>query len=211
MGLVHHTATLTPTKQELAEAWLPTRSWAPDGLLGEVAPLAKIAEYRFDDPQGEVGVETILWRTEAGGLLQVPFSYRAEPLEGAEEFLVGTCDHSVLGKRWVYDGCADPVWAATLTAAILTGGTQAQMVIDHDGELVDVPPRMQVRGSGSANAEVPAVSAISSVHEDSPVTTVSAGEVTLSLARVVGTPVPGSATLTGAIGDQELGVLAALR
>jgi hypothetical protein len=144
-------------------------------------------------------------------VLQVPFSYRAEPLVGADDFLVGTSDHSVLGKRWVYDGCADPVWAATLTAAILTGGTQAQMVIDRDGELVDVPPRMQVRGSGSADAEVPAVSSITSVRDDGPVTTVTAGTATIVLPRVIGTPVSGEATLTGTVGDQDLGVLAALR
>jgi hypothetical protein len=205
MGLVHHTATLAPTKQELAEAWLPSRAWAPDG------PVEKVAEYRFDDPHGEVGVETILWRTRGGTVLQVPFSYRAEPLDGADDFLVGTSDHSVLGKRWVYDGCADPVWAATLTAAILTGGTQAQMVIDRDGELVDVPPRMQVRGSGSADAEVPAVSSITSVRDDGPVTMVTAGTATIVLPRVIGTPVSGEATLTGTVGDQDLGVLAALR
>lgn len=204
MGLVHHTATLTPTKQELAEAWLPSRSWAPDG------PLQKVAEYRFDDPEGEVGVETILWRTGDGSLLQVPFSYRAQPLDGAEDFLVGTSDHSVLGKRWVYDGCADPVWAATLTTTVLTGGSQAPMVIEKDGELLDVPPRMEVRGSGAVGAEVPSVWSVDSVDDDGPVTTVTAGPVTITLPRVVGTPVSGFATLTGAIGDQDLGVLAAL-
>lgn len=205
MGLVHHTATLDPTKQELAEAWLPSRSWAPDGAV------QKVAEYRFDDPEGEVGVETILWRASDGTLLQVPFSYRAAPLEGADEHLVGTTDHSVLGKRWVYDGCADPVWAATLTTTILTGGTQAQMVIEKDGETIDVPPRMQVRGSGSAGAAVPGVATVDSVVDDGAVTMVVAGPVTISLPRVIGTPVAGDATLTGSTGDQDLGVLAALR
>jgi hypothetical protein len=141
----------------------------------------------------------------------VPFTYRAAPLDGAEEFLVGTSDHSVLGPRWVYDGCADPVWAATVSAAILTGGTQAQMVIERDGELVDVPPRMQVRGSGSADADVPAITSVDSVTDDGPVTTVTAGLVTLLLPRVIGTPVEGAATLTGRTGDTDLGVLAALR
>ena len=72
----------------------------------------KVAEYRFDDPDGEVGVETIVWRTPRG-VLQVPFTYRAAPLAGPRQFLVGTSDHSVLGPRWVYDGSADPVWAAS--------------------------------------------------------------------------------------------------
>jgi hypothetical protein len=205
MGLVHYTATLDPTKQELVEAWLPSRSWA-----GGVTSVEKVAEYRFDDPEGEVGVETILWRTPDGTVLQVPFSYRAAPLEGADEHLVGNTDHSVLGKRWVYDGCADPVWAAALTSAILTGGTQAQMVIEKDGELVDVPPRMLVRGSGSAGASVPGISSVESVVDDGVVTTVVAGPVTITLPRIVGTPVAGDATLAGRAGDQDLGVLAAL-
>ena len=93
---------------------------------------------------------SILWRTPDDTVLQVPLTYRSAPLAGADPHLVGTTDHSVLGKRWVYDGCADPVWAGTLATAILTGGTQAQMVIEHDGQLVDVPARMQVRGSGAA-------------------------------------------------------------
>ena len=95
MGLVHYTATVKPSKKDLAAAWLPSRGWAPEG------PIEKVGEYRFDDPEGEVGVETILWRTEDGTVLQVPFTYRAAPLPGADEHLVGTTDHSVLGKRWV--------------------------------------------------------------------------------------------------------------
>src|SRR4051794_4602321 len=209
MALVHR-ATLEPSKQELVEAWLPSRRWAGGaGIAEKVAQ--KVAEYRFDDSAGDVGVETILWRTGEGALLQTPLTYRAEPLAGAEEFLIGTSDHSVLGRRWVYDGCGDPVWAATLATTILTGGSQAQMVIEHDGELVDVPARMQVRGSGSAGADVPAISTVESVCDDGPVTTVTVASLTISLARIVGTPVEGAATLTASIGDEDLGVLAALR
>jgi hypothetical protein len=205
MGLVHHTATLDPTKQELVEAWLPSRSWAQG-----VSSVEKVAEYRFDDPEGEVGVETILWRTADGTVLQVPFTYRAAPLDGAEGFLVGTTDHSVLGPRWVYDGCADPVWAATLAAVVLTGGRQAQMVIERDGERIDVPARMQVRGSGSPGTPVPAITSVESVRDDGSVTTVEAGSVTIGLPRVIGTPVSGGATLTGETGGTDLGVLAVL-
>jgi len=205
MGFVHRTATLAPSKQELLEAWLPSRPWA----AGATA-VTKVGEYRFDDPEGEVGIETILWQTPDGTVLQVPFTYRAEPLPGAEEFLVGTSEHSVLGPRFVYDGCADPVWAAAVTTTILTGGTQAQMVVEHDGQLVDVPARVPVRGSGAPGADVPLVSAVDSVRDDGPVTVVVAGGLTLSLARVVGTPLSGSATLTGSVGEHDLGVLVVL-
>src|ERR1700749_423353 len=118
MALVHH-ATLSPTKQELVAAWLPTRNWGGRRTIQD-----KLAEYRFDDPDGEVGIETILFRCDDGTLVQVPLTHRAAPLDGADDLLVGTADHSFLGPRWVYDGCGDPVWARALATAILTGGRQ---------------------------------------------------------------------------------------
>jgi len=202
MGFVYATATLEPTKQELAEAWLPSQPWAAGATS-----VTKLAEYRFDDPDGEVGVETIVWRTPDGTLLQVPFTYRATPLDGAEEHLVGTSQHSALGPRYVYDGCYDPVWVSTVVSAILTGGTQAQMQVEHDGQLVDVPARLPVRGSGAPGAQVPEISSVDAVSDDGGVTTVVAGPVTVSLARVVGTPLPGAASLTGSTGDRDLGTL----
>lgn len=189
MALVHR-ATIDPTKQELVEGWLPSQPWAAGRTVSE-----KVAEYRFDDPDGEVGVETILWTLDDGAVIQTPLTYRAVALEAAEASLIGTTEHSVLGSRWVYDGCGDPVWAATLATAILTGGSQAQMVIEHDGELVDVPPRMQVRGSGAAPFGH-SVTPIDSVTTDGEVTVVRSDGIELWLPRVVGTPVTGDATLT---------------
>lgn len=205
MALVHR-ATLTPSKQELVESWLPTRSWASDRTVIE-----KLAEYRFDDPAGEVGVETILWRTDDGAILQTPLTYRAMPLMDEELHLIGTSEHSVLGQRWVYDGCGDKVWAGTLAAAILTGGSQAQMFFEKEGERVDVPPRMQVKGSGSGNVP-PAVTSVDSVTDHGTLTVTRAGDIELTVARVVGSPLDGELTLTGRIGDSgELHTLATLR
>ena len=206
MGIVHHTATLSPTKQELVEAWLPSRSWAEGRHVA-----AKVAEYRFDDPDGEVGVETILWRTDDGTVLQTPLTYRAAPLDGAEAHLIGTTDHSVLGRRWVYDGCGDAVWAATLADVISTGGRQAQMFIEQDGRRVDVPPRMQVRGSGSDDS-APRVGSIDRVSDKGAVTVVAAGDVVIAVARVVGAPLGDGPHLSGSVGDSdETTVLAVLR
>jgi hypothetical protein len=84
------------------------------------------------------------------------------------------------------------------------------MVIEQGGELVGVPPRVEVRGSGSADASVPTITSVDSVVDDGAVTTVVAGPVTIRLPRVIGTPVDGSATLTGTTADRDLGVLAAL-
>lgn len=206
MGIVHRGASITPTKQELVEAWLPSRPWAGGRSIAE-----KVAEYRLDDPAGEVGVETIVWRTDDGALLQVPLTYRSAPLPGAEEHLVTTMEHSVLGTRWVYDGCGDPVWADTLVRAILTGGRQTPMFFEKDGERVDIPSRMEVRGSGDA-ADAPRIDRVEAVRDEGATTVVDAGGHHVVLARVVGTPLGEGPQLAGTIGDDpERHVLAVLR
>lgn len=57
---------------------------------------------------------------------QVPFSYRGAPVAGADAALIGTTEHGVLGKRWVYDGTRDPVLVAQLFALIV-GEAEPQM------------------------------------------------------------------------------------
>lgn len=88
--------------------WLPSRSWTSDG-----ANIRIIGAYRFDDPAGEVGIETFLIEC-SDGVLQVPATYRAAPLEEADASLITTMKHSVLGRRWVYDAAADPVYVRAL-------------------------------------------------------------------------------------------------
>lgn len=206
MGIVHRQATITPTKQELVEAWLPSRSWAAGRTVAE-----KVAEYRLDDPAGEVGVETIVWRADDGALLQTALTYRAEPLAGAEEHLITTMEHTVLGTRWIYDGCGDPVWADTLVRTVLTGGSQSPMFFERDGQRVDIPPRMEVHGSGDSS-DAPHVAQVEEVSDDETTTVVRADGFVLSLARVVGTPLGEGARLVATIGDDpEQHVLACIR
>src|SRR5690349_5305355 len=121
MALIHK-ATLSPTKVELLAGWLPGRDWHT-GPTGEVR---RVAGYRFDAPAGAVGIETMLVQVGDGPVHQVPLTYRDAPLDGADEWLIGTSEHSVLGKRWVYDAFGDPVYAAALAHAILTGAGQAE-------------------------------------------------------------------------------------
>jgi maltokinase-like protein len=145
---VLHRATLSPTKLELLATWLPRCPWYQE------SELARVASYRFDDPAGEVGVETMIVRGTDRPVIQVPLTYRAAPLSGAEAYLIGTTDHSVLGPRWVYDGCGDPVYVQALATAILTGGTQADEFVDHDGELVRREATTWVNGSGAGETEL---------------------------------------------------------
>ncbi len=119
MAELHHDATLTPTKTALVEGWMGRQRWY--AAKGRAPRVRRIASFRFDDPAGRVGVEVLLVADDSGPapvLYQVPLTYRDAPLEGAERALVGTMEHSVLGRRWVYDGPHDPVFAAQLLACI---------------------------------------------------------------------------------------------
>lgn len=138
-------AELTPSKLQIVQSWAPHQDW----FEGDAhSTLVSVGSFRFDDPAGEVGIETLLVRTPDGPTLQVPLTYRGAPLDGAEAFLIGTMQHSVLGDRWVYDACGDPVYIAAVTDAIRSGDRGAEQFIDIDGERVTREPTALVRGSG---------------------------------------------------------------
>jgi hypothetical protein len=143
-----YAAQLNPSKIDLIRAWVPNQPWAGSA---DPADLIAVGAYRFDDPAGEVGIETHLVRA-GDDILHVPLTYRPAPLPGAEPALVGTMDHSVLGPRWVYDGCADPVYATALATAILTGGTEAELIVDTDGSRERREPTTRVVGSGGGES-----------------------------------------------------------
>lgn len=164
MALLHR-AELHPTKLELLAAWLPGRRWYHGKADSDVV---RVASFRFDDPAGSVGIETMLVRSGDGPIYQVPLTYREAPVPGGEGWLVGTADHSVLGRRWVYDGCADAVYAAALASAMFTGGGQAEEYLDLDGRLERREPSMTVTGSGAQGAGAPTIEAIRRVLDDDP-------------------------------------------
>ncbi|MEU8542559.1 1,4-alpha-glucan branching protein [Streptomyces sp. NPDC048717] len=138
MSVIHRT-TMAPTKLELLTAWLPTRPWYT--AAGGAPELERTGGFRLDDPEGEVGIEFLVVTDSAGAgsgagdgagigdgprSYLVPMTYRAAPLPGAEEALIGTSEHGVLGTRWLYDGAHDPVLAGQL-AALLRGKAEPQM------------------------------------------------------------------------------------
>ncbi|TCC00510.1 hypothetical protein E0H26_02160 [Micromonospora zingiberis] len=196
MALLHR-ADLRPTKLELLASWLPSRSWYQGDSAAE---LVRVAAYRFDDPAGEVGIETLLVRFGTGPVHQVPLTYRGAPLPAADAWLIGTLEHSVLGTRWVYDACADPVYAAALADAVLTGSGQAEEYFEVDGRPEVRAPSMDITSDG-AGADVPAVGAVRRV-VDGDRTVIVTDTVELTLARRPGLtgsqPTgPAGATLTG--------------
>ncbi|GAA1954711.1 hypothetical protein GCM10009798_12390 [Nocardioides panacihumi] len=189
MAVVHADASLSPTKPELVAAWLPTQPWAEG--LGEVE---QFGAYRFDDPDGEVGIEALLFRA-GERVLHLPLTYRAAPLEGAEAFLLGTMEHTVLGKRWIYDACADPVAVRAFVTAIVTGGEQATLEVAREGQVVERrTPAVRASGSGSA-ATGPEIGPVS-VRSSGATAVVGSPGGELVLARLLPAEVSGRETLS---------------
>ncbi|WP_019145723.1 CG0192-related protein [Aeromicrobium massiliense] len=177
MALIHD-ATLTPGKLDLLAAWLPGRPW----WRGDATALHKVATFRFDDPDGEVGMETFLLRGGDGPLVQVPLTYRGAPLEGAEEWLVGTMQHSVLGERWVYDACADPVHLQVLVSTIVTAGREADQELATPDGTRPLTDSATVRGDGAPDLTVPPTTRTEPRDSDD-ATTVALGDLVLRVQR----------------------------
>ncbi|MEU6487313.1 1,4-alpha-glucan branching protein [Streptomyces sp. NPDC046887] len=183
MAVIHET-TMTPGKLELLASWLPGRPWYA-GSASAPAP-EKAGGFRLDDPEGAVGIEFMVVNDASGERpvsYLVPLTYRGEPLEGAaEDALVGTSEHGVLGKRWVYDGAHDPVFQERLLA-FLAGRAepQAQSVSDTPD------PSVVAHGTGG---ELPAGLTATGVADGADGTAIAVrsadgGELTLRLVRVL--------------------------
>lgn len=146
MALLYR-AELSPSKLELLAGWVPSRPWFEGS--GE---LRLVASFRFDDPEGEVGIETLLVSAGDGPVLQVPVTYRGAALPGADAWLIGTMQHSVLGTRWTYDALGDSVYRDELARVIVAGETEAEQWIEIDGVMTQREPTARVKGSGGVAA-----------------------------------------------------------
>ena len=149
MAIVHR-ATITPTKPELIAKWAPTQPWGPPADV----PIEVIGAYRFDDPDARVGMETHLV-SYGTTLLQIPLTYRDEPLEGADDALIVEMQHSVLGTRWVYDGLRDAQLVAMLAAVAMTGQGEALGMAEYDARWYIAPSNVRIQGGGWTQERVP--------------------------------------------------------
>lgn len=149
MAIVHR-ATITPTKTELIAKWAPTQPWGPPTDV----PIEVIGAFRFDDPDARVGMETHLVRFGTT-LLQIPLTYRDEPLDGADDALIVEMQHSVLGTRWVYDGLRDPRLVVMLAAVAMTGQGEALGMAVYDGRWYIAPSNVRIQGGGWTQEKVP--------------------------------------------------------
>jgi hypothetical protein len=64
-------------------------SWIAESPWGDAqAEIDAVGPYRFDDFEGEVGLETFIVRV-GDRLLHLPLTYRGAPLEGGEALGMG--------------------------------------------------------------------------------------------------------------------------
>lgn len=158
-----HEATLVPSKLEMLESWLPSQPWFNSA---ESTSVEAVGAYRFDDADGEVGIETHLLRTANGRTYQVPLTYRGSPLRNAESFLIDTSHHSVLGKRWIYDASGDITYLTALAATILGGGHEAELVVMTKNGPVRRDATTKVLGSGSRLSDIGVLEPLSLENHD---------------------------------------------
>jgi hypothetical protein len=202
MALIHR-ATIRPTKAELLSDWVPTQPWGESGL-------DLVGAYRFDDPDGEVGIEAHILSTAGGHLLHAPLTYRGAPLVGADRFLICTMEHSVLGRRWIYDATGDPVYARVLASVLLAGVGQADELV----EGADAPrePSVRVTGSGSRSDVVPPIDHVTATSDSSTTLMELSGALRVVVRRRLvrdATPTDPRATLTGTWSGLDRSVLLA--
>ena len=143
---LYHDATVTPTKTDLLKSWVPTQPWCPPGDV-EV-----IGAFRFDDPEGSVGMETHL--VSCGGtVLHVPLTYRDAPRQSDAGFIT-EMHHTALGTRWVYDGLADDRYLVMAAAVTMTGQGEALGMVQYDGTWFIAPAAVRIRGGNWSGGRV---------------------------------------------------------
>jgi hypothetical protein len=87
--------------------------------------------------------------------MQVPLTYRDEPLDGAADALITEMQHSVLGTRWVYDGLRDPLFVVMLAGVAMTGQGEALGMAVYDGRWYIAPSTVRIQGGGWTGERVP--------------------------------------------------------
>jgi hypothetical protein len=194
MAIIHQT-TMNPGKLDLLASWLPAQPWYLGN--GTEPKLTRAGGFRLDDPAGAVGIEFMVVADDATGdavFYQVPMTYRGSPLAGADDALIGTSGHGVLGRRWIYDGVRDPVLVAQLVACVQGAATpQAQSQSDTPDPTVAAVP---LAGAGLATAGSAVIVDSSSGTDLRVKTSGQAGPLILRLHRILRPADPGISPAT---------------
>ena len=144
-------AVLDPGKLDLLRGWVRRQDW----FDGDPERLEQVTAYRFVDPDGEVGMESFLL-SDGSQTYHVPVTYRGAELSDAADALVGTTEHSVLGRRWVYDAPADPVYVTEVCRVISHRDPAADPLrVEEDAV---TPSPVNIRGGGDGLGQSPEAS-----------------------------------------------------
>lgn len=159
------TTTLNPPLSELLTAWLPSQRWFP--VKGADFSLAPVGGLTLTDRESGVGHEVFMvavtYSTADGAsrtdVVQVPLSYRNEPLPGADAALVGESVHSDLGHRWIYDAVHDrdfiSSWLDLMrTESTAAGGTAEGHLVPSGFPLPTAEGKVRVLSGEQSNSSV---------------------------------------------------------
>ena len=159
---IYTQTTLRPSKLELLAPWLAQQEW----FTGSADDLRSVANFRFVDPDGEVGLDCMIL-SSGGGLYHVPVTWRGAEL--AEGELIGTTEHGVLGTRYCYDAPTDPVYVAELVRIIREGDRSSEKLSIETNELI--PETVKAVGTGVTpgvddQGQVRLIRVLDAEHED---------------------------------------------
>lgn len=143
ISTVYPGATLRPSKLELLQQWLPAQPW----FRGSASDVEIVGKFRFEDPAGEVGLDSMIVRS-GQDLYYVPVTWRSAALPSWAQ-LIGELHHSELGTRYCTNAADDPVFMTELTR-VVTEGDGASEIRTDSGDVV--PATVTVRGNGETPA-----------------------------------------------------------
>jgi hypothetical protein len=97
---IHPGATLTPHWNEFLPPWVSRQPWYRGSSIPSLRP---VGYFRFEDPVGQVGMETHL-TADGSVLYQIPMTYRDAPLaqtaDGAD-----SAEHALRLRHPASPGC----------------------------------------------------------------------------------------------------------